>query len=383
MKIGLLGHGVVGSGVTAITDSCAMKKVRRLEVTRILVKDESELTDPRCTLNVEDILRDPEIELVAECMGGLEPAHTMVSRALEAGKHVVTSNKKMFAHFCEELFALAQENGVTVRYEAAVGGGIPWMSNLTRIRRLEPVQSFRGILNGTTNYILTRMEETGRDFKECLKEAQKLGYAEKNPTDDIEGYDVMYKAAITAMKAFDAAPDLEAIPRYGIAGVSSADLAWAAEKNCSLKLLAGGSDDGDSISLWVMPAFLKKEDVFANIAGNFNAVECESKTLGRASFIGQGAGSLPTAHAVVQDMLDVYVGQDAVSGVMTKRRIDNGKIRAQFYIRTENKPAFHNVTKEVLRTGAILTEEISLSEIDRMIKESEDAALFAAMVIAA
>ena len=179
MKIGLLGHGVVGSGVTAITDSCARKKVRRLEVTRILVKDESELTDPRCTLNVEEILQDPEIELVAECMGGLEPAHTMVSRALEAGKHVVTSNKKMFANYCEELFGLAQENGVTIRYEASVGGGIPWMSNLTRIKRLESVLSFRGILNGTTNYILTRMEETGRDFEECLAEAQKLGYAEK------------------------------------------------------------------------------------------------------------------------------------------------------------------------------------------------------------
>ncbi|MBP3868588.1 MAG: homoserine dehydrogenase [Solobacterium sp.] len=382
MKIGLLGHGVVGSGVTAITDSCARKKVRRLEVTRILVKDESELTDPRCTLNVEEILQDPEIELVAECMGGLEPAHTMVSRALEAGKHVVTSNKKMFANYCEELFELAQENGVTIRYEASVGGGIPWMSNLTRIKRLESVLSFRGILNGTTNYILTRMEETGRDFEECLAEAQKLGYAEKNPTDDIEGYDVMYKAAITAMKAFNATPALDAIPMYGIANVSSVDLAWAAEKNCSLKLLACGSDDGKSISLWVMPVFLKKEDILANVSGNFNAIECNSETLGKASFIGQGAGSLPTAHAVVQDMLDVYVGQDTALGEMESRTICNDNIHAQFYIRTENREFFRPVTREVLLSGAIITEVMPLSEIDRMIKESEDAALFAAMVYA-
>lgn len=382
MKIGLLGHGIVGSGVTAITDSCAMKKVRRLEVTRILVKDESELTDPRCTLNVEEILQDPEIELVAECMGGLEPAHTMVSRALEAGKHVVTSNKKMFAYYCQELFALAKENGVTIRYEAAVGGGIPWISNLTRIKRLEPVLSFRGILNGTTNYILTRMEETGRDFEECLAEAQKLGYAEKNPTDDIEGYDVMYKAAITAMKAFNAAPALDDIPRYGIANVSSVDLAWAAEKNCSLKLLACGSDDVDSISLWVMPVFLKKEDILADVGSNFNAVECDSKTLGKAAFIGQGAGSLPTAHAVVQDMLDVYVGQDTALGEMESRTIYNGNINAQFYIRTSNKELFRPVAREVLRNGAFITEVMPLSEIDRMIKESEDAALFAAMVYA-
>ncbi len=380
MKIGLLGHGVVGSGVTAITDSCAMKRVRRLEVTRILVKDETELTDPRCTLNVEEILQDPEIEIVAECMGGLEPAHTMVSRALEAGKHVVTSNKKMFAHFCPELCALASENGVTIRYEASVGGGIPWMANLTRVRRLEPVLSFRGIFNGTTNYILTRMEETGMGFEECLKEAQALGYAEKNPTDDIEGYDVKYKAALTAMKAFEAEPDLDSIITYGISAVSSKDLAWAKENGRSLKLLAEGKDDGDSISVWVMPVFLSKDDIFANVRGNFNAVESDSKTLGKAVYVGQGAGSLPTAHAVVQDLLDIYVGQDTEPSVMTRRTVYNGNIQAKFYIRTAKPECFASVTEAKLADDTLLTTVMPLSEADRMIKESGDAALFAAMV---
>ena len=380
MKIGLLGHGVVGSGVTAITDSCAVKRVRRLEVSRILVKDEAELTDPRCTLNVEEILQDPEIEIVAECMGGLEPAHTFVSRALEAGKHVVTSNKKMFAHFCPELCALAAENGVTIRYEAAVGGGIPWMANLTRVKRLEPVQSFRGIFNGTTNYILTRMEETGMDFAECLNEAQSLGYAEKNPTDDIEGYDVKYKAALTAMKAFGAEPDLDAVITYGISTVSSKDLAWAKENGRSLKLIAEGKDDGDSISLWVMPVFLSKNDIFANVRENFNAAESDSKTLGKAVYIGQGAGSLPTAHAVVQDLLDIYVNQDAVPEAMKKRTVYNGNISARFYIRTGKPELFDAVTEQKLAEDTLLTKEMPLSEADRMIKESGDAALFAAMV---
>ena len=380
MKIGLLGHGVVGSGVTAITDSCAGRENRRLEVTRILVKDESELTDPRCTLNVDDILQDPEIELVAECMGGLEPAHTMLAKALAAGKHVVTSNKKMFANFCGELVELAEKNGVTIRYEAAVGGGIPWMANLSRIKRLEPVRSFRGILNGTTNYILTRMEETGSDFNTCLAEAQKLGYAERNPTDDIEGFDVKYKAAITAMKAFNAAPDLEAIPMYGIASVTAADLAWAKERGLRLKMLGGGRDEGETVSIWAMPVFVSQRDVFSDIAGNFNVVECESKTLGRASFIGQGAGSLPTAHAVVQDMLDIELGQDAVPDEMKKRPINNENVCAAFYIRTSNKEVFADVTVEELNADTLLTKVIPLSEADRLIKESRDEHIFAAMV---
>ena len=381
MKIGLLGHGVVGSGVTSITDSCAVKKVRRLEVKRILVKDETELTDPRCTLNVEEILQDPEIEVIAECMGGLEPAHTFLSRALEAGKHVVTSNKKMFAHYCHELFELARENNVTVRYEAAVGGGIPWMANLTRVKRLEPVTSFRGILNGTTNYILTRMEETGMDFDVCLKEAQSLGYAEKNPTDDIEGYDVKYKAALSAMKAFEAQPDLDAITTHGISTVSSADLAWAKENGRSLKLIAEGKDNGDPISLWVMPALLTSDDIFANVTSNFNAVESDSKTLGKSVYIGQGAGSMPTAHAVVQDMLDIYVDQDTEHAPMRERPVDNSSVVAPFYVRTKQCSVFASVTEKTVNDHTVLTKPISLTDLEQMIKEASDPELFVAMMV--
>ena len=347
MKIGLLGHGVVGGGVTAITDSCAVKKVRRLEVTRILVKDESELTDPRCTLNVEEILGDPDIEVVAECMGGLEPAHTFVSRALEAGKHVVTSNKKMFAEFCEELLALAEENSVTIRYEAACGGGIPWMSNLTRTRRLEAVNSFKGIFNGTTNYILTRMDETGAGFAQCLEEAQKLGYAERNPTDDIEGYDVKYKAKLSALKAFDVLADLNEIPMYGISGISETDFAWAKDHGCSLKLMAAGENHGESISLWVMPVILPKNDLFATIPSNFNAMESDSSSLGKAVYVGQGAGSLPTAHAVVQDLMDIYQNQDSTFVPLVKKPVNNDSVKAQFYLHTSDPGAFHEIAKEI------------------------------------
>ena len=224
------------------------------------------------------------------------------------------------------------------------------------------------------------MEETGMDFAECLKEAQSLGYAEKNPTDDIEGYDVKYKAALTAMKAFGAEPDLDAIITYGISTVSSKDLAWAKENGRSLKLLAEGKDNGDSISVWVMPVFLSRDNIFANVRGNFNATESDSKTLGKAVYIGQGAGSLPTAHAVVQDLLDIYVDQDSAPAEMQKRKVYNGNIDARFYIRTEKPELFEAVTEQKLTDDTLLTKVIPLSEADRMIKESGDAALFAAMV---
>ena len=196
MKIGLLGHGVVGGGVRKIIDEGATWEVRELEVVRILVKDEVEMTDPRTTMDPDDILNDPQIEVVAECMGGLEPAHTLAKKALQKGKHVVTSNKKMLATYCEDLFETARQNGVTVHYEASCGGGIPWMASLDRTRRVDDIDSFRGIFNGTTNYILSRMYSEGTDFAQMLKEAQKLGYAERDPSDDIDGHDVKYKVVL-------------------------------------------------------------------------------------------------------------------------------------------------------------------------------------------
>ena len=379
MKIGLLGHGVVGSGVTAITDSCAVKKVRRLEVSKILVKDESELTDPRCTLNVEDILEDPDIEVVAECMGGLEPAHTFVARALGSGKHVVTSNKKMFAHYCEELFALAEENGVSIRYEASCGGGIPWMTNLARVKRLEAIESFRGIFNGTTNYILSRMAETGSEFAENLAEAQRLGYAEQDPTDDIDAHDVKYKTALTAVKAFNTLVDLDSIPTYGISNVAAEDFSWGKEHGLTLKLLGAGKAGEEAVSLYVMPVFVKSGDIFANVNANYNAVQSDSRTLGEAVYIGQGAGSLPTAHAVVQDLLDIYQGQDSENIAPKHLPVNNDSVKEQFYIRTQRPEVFAEVASETAG-NVIITKEISLSEVNRRISSAEDRSLFAAIV---
>ena len=380
MKIGLLGHGVVGSGVRQIIDEGATWEVRELEVTRILVKDESEMVDPRCTLNADDIINDPEIEIVAECMGGLEPAHTFAKRALQKGKYVVTSNKKMLATYCQDLFETAVANNVTVHYEASCGGGIPWMAALDRIRRVDDIDSFRGIFNGTTNYILERMKKEGTDFDEMLKEAQKLGYAERDPSDDIDGFDVKYKVALSCVKAFDTVQNIDDITTFGIRNIKKADLDYCKENGLTCKLIGTGVYNGDFISACVIPMFLKADDVFSNIPLNFNAIESRSKTLGAATFVGQGAGSLPTAHAVVQNLVDIWKNQDPEINEKHMKHIDNQLHRAVFYIRTRKQTAFNDIIDRRVSSDAFLTRKISLIEAVSAVHTAQDDSLFIAEV---
>jgi len=383
MKIGLLGHGVVGSGVRKIIDAGETEEVRELQVTKILVKDEVELTDPRCTLNADDIVNDPEIDIVVECMGGVEPAHTFAKKALENGKYFVTSNKKMLASCCNDLFNTARDHGVTVHYEAACGGGIPWMASLDRTRRVDDIDSFRGIFNGTTNYILSRMAKEGTEFADMLKEAQALGYAERDPSDDIDGFDVRYKVALSCVKAYDALLNVEDIAVYGIRHIDKKDLDYCRENGMSCKLIGRGINHKDSVSAFVIPVFMPVDDVFASIPLNFNAIESDSKTLGKATFVGQGAGSLPTAHAVVQNVVDIWKDQDSEIYIKTPRPVDNSLYSSVYYVRTSKKDAFADVCDSVVKDGdetVLLTKKISMKEMDDLAKASGDENLFIAEV---
>ena len=380
MKVGLLGHGVVGGGVRKIIDDGLTWEVRELEVKKILVRDASECIDPRTTLNADEILNDPEIDVIVECMGGLEPAHTYVRKALENGKYVVTSNKKMLATYCSELFDAARKNDVTVHYEAACGGGIPWMASLDRTRRVDDIISFRGIFNGTTNYILERMSREHSSFAEKLQEAQKLGYAEQDPSDDIDGHDVRYKVSLSCVKAFDTLQNIEDIAVFGIRNIREEDLAWCARNNLACKLLGSGEYYGDCISAYVMPVFLDNEDVFADIPLNFNAIESNSLTLGRAMFVGQGAGSLPTAHAVVQNIIDIVKNQDPEINDKHPVPVDNSRHEGCYYIRTADPSAFAGIKAEDISDTALLSRKVSLQEIVRLANQAEDDTLFIAEV---
>lgn len=376
MKIGLLGHGVVGSGVRKIIDDSLTEETKQLEVVRILVKDESEITDPsRMTTVADEVLNDPEIDVVVECMGGIEPARTFALQAMKNGKHFVTSNKKMLASCLEELFDCAKENNVTLHYEASCGGGIPWMANLDRTKRIDSIDSFRGIFNGTTNYILSNMFSEGKDFEEMLKNAQQLGYAEKDPTDDIDGYDVRYKVALSCVKAFEKCVKPEDISMYGIRHITTSDINYAKENGYVIKMIGKGNLVGDTLQANVMPVFVKKDDAFASIPLNFNAIESDSRTLGKAVYIGQGAGSLPTAHAVVQDIIDILKNENSTIPAVEESKVDSS-YESVFFIRCHDISVFEEVISQKVSDEVIITKKLSLNELNDLIGKSSDDSLF-------
>lgn len=381
MKIGLLGHGVVGSGVRKIIDAQSSLETKKLEVVKILVKSESEMTDARMTLNVDDILNDSDIDIVCECMGGLEPAHTFIKKAILAHKNVVTSNKKMLATFASELFDLAQENHVQIRYEATCGGGIPWIHEIEHVTRIEPVLKYRGIFNGTSNYILSRMNNEDKEFAYLLEEAQGLGYAERDPSDDIDGWDVRYKTALSCLASFHTVVDPQEIPTFGIRNITKEEIAYCHENGYVCKLIGSGENHDGYVSIVVRPFFVKQESVFASIPLNYNALECESETLGKAVFIGQGAGSLPTAHAVVQDLIDVVNNKAEKKEPFLHKPVSYTEDEGVFYVRTKKRALFNpSLIDHQVHANSFITKKVSYMDLRVAVDSIKDDSLFLAEV---
>ena len=330
MHIGLLGFGVVGGGVWAL---CAPRD--DLNVKRVLLRSPKEgLPEEVVTFNADDILNDPEIDTVVEVMGGLHPAYEYVSAALARGKNVVTANKALIAAYYTELTALAREKGAALRCTAAVGGGIPWLTNLERVKRLDTVCAVGGIMNGTTNFIMDAMHKAPVDFPAILKEAQDLGYAEADPSADIDGDDIRRKLCISANIAFDAALEETAIPTFGIRTVTAADIAAFQSHGFACKLLARAESTENGVCAYVEPTLVDAGDLEAAVPANFNLITYEAEQLGRQSFYGQGAGRFPTAENVVQDCLTVLSGK---RGFYTDRAVSmlltSGEAHP-YYVRT-------------------------------------------------
>lgn len=327
IKFGLLGSGTVGTGVIRVLQENAREIEERigapLELKKVLVRDlgkkRPQLEGIAVTDDIEEIIGDEEISIIVEVMGGIHPAREYMLRAMEAGKSVVTANKDVVAQFGKDMFEMAEKQDVDFLFEASVGGGIPIITPLKQCLTANKLTEVMGIVNGTTNYMLTKMAECGADYESVLKEAQEKGYAEANPSADVDGLDAARKAAILASLAFNTRIQLEDVSVEGITKITPMDIEYARELGYVVKLLAVGKDAGEKgVDVRVHPVFLPQEHPLASVRGVFNAIFVRGNAIGEAMFYGPGAGSLPTASAVVSDVIDV--ARDIVNGTFGRIR---------------------------------------------------------------
>lgn len=353
VKVAVLGYGTVGSGIVEVikTNQDMVNKKAGDEIDVKYILDLRDFPgDPYENLVVHDveiILNDPEVLVIAEAMGGVEPAYTFTKRALSAGKSVCTSNKELVAKHGAELIELARVNKCNYMFEASVGGGIPIIRPLNASLTPERVDGITGILNGTTNYILTKMFEDNMDFDEALAKATELGYAEADPTADIEGLDAGRKAAILASIAFHSRVVFKDVYTEGITKISSRDIAYAKEFGNVIKLLGVAHNTEDGIEVGVYPMMISQNHPLASVRDSFNAVFVHGDAVGDVMFYGRGAGEFPTASAVVGDVIDVVrdtqyhcTGRISCTCYRTTPVKNFKNVKNKFFLRmqVENKP---------------------------------------------
>ena len=313
VKVALLGSGTVGTGVYKLINrqrkEIPDKVGADLVVEKVLVRDKNKkregIDSSLLTDQWEDIILDDDIQIVVEVMGGIEPAHTYIKEALQAGKNVVTANKDLIAEYGKELLDTAEENGCDLLFEASVAGGIPILRPLKHCLAGNYLTEVMGIVNGTTNFILTKMAEEGMEFKEALALATELGYAEADPTADIEGYDAGRKMAIMASIAFNSRVTFDDVYTEGITNISSKDIQYAKEMGCAIKLLGVARNTETGIEVRVHPMLIPLDHPLAGVNDAFNAVFVHGDAVDDAMFYGRGAGEMPTASAVMGDIIDV------------------------------------------------------------------------------
>ena len=351
-KVAIVGFGIIGAGAARLllesTDRISRHAGKRVELVRIVDKDltrDRGITLPAGLLvdDLSTVTDDPEITTVIQLIGGLEPARSIMLKLLESGKNVVTANKALLAVHGPELFARARELGRSIAFEASVGGGVPIIAAIGQSLSANRIESIHAILNGTSNFILSQMEEKGTDYAASVTEAQRLGFAEADPTMDVDGTDAAQKLAILGQLAFGAEVDWKDIPRTGIDSVDVADLRYAEELGYSIKLLAIAELVPEGLELHVSPTLVRQGTPLAEVRGAYNAVRVVGDAVGRVFFRGLGAGQMPTASAVVADLIDTVVGRTAITfktldlwsdsrpALVTAR--DPAKVPGRFYLR--------------------------------------------------
>jgi homoserine dehydrogenase len=322
VKVALFGLGTIGTGVAKIlllhSDRIAHATGKKIELVKVCDRDlttrrDVELPPGVMTDDAESIFADPSISLGIELIGGLEPARTFVLRLLQSGKKVITANKALLAQHGAELFDVARKCGGSIAFEAAVCGGIPILNALSTALRANALQSINAIVNGTSNYILSQMENGKVTYQNAVAQAQKLGYAEANPAMDVDGTDAVQKLTILAQLGFGAAVDWKTIPRIGIESVDTLDFRYARELGYRIKLLAVAAQSEGGLELHVSPTLVKIDNPLSHVKDAFNAVQIVGDSVGSVFFRGLGAGQLPTASAVVGDVIDTVLGRMAIT----------------------------------------------------------------------
>ena len=362
MKIGLLGFGVVGRGVYEITTGR-----EDMQVTKVLCLEDISLPDAQAVKNIKDIVEDETIDTVVEAMGGLHPAYEFVRAAMEAGKNVVTSNKALVCTFYDELLPLVKEKGVSFRCTAAVGGGIGWLSELERSRRVQKICKVGGIMNGTCNYILDNMTRFGLDYTDVLKQAQKLGYAEANPSTDVDGIDTWHKVILSSNIAFGVSLEKDTVPVAGIRNIAACDVENFKAHGLVCKLISTGKQEDGKYSAYVQPTLVKEGEPESAVPMNYNLITFLGETSDRMSFYGQGAGRYPTAYNVVQDLVDVLNGKSFYAPYGGKVAAENGETM-HYYVRG----GWDGEVKETWG-NAVVTAPVSVDEMHAWVKEHPEA----------
>ena len=358
MRIAILGFGTVGSGVYEIA-----KTLKNIEVKKVLEKDLSKINI--ATDNYDEIINDKEIELVVECMGGLHPAYEFIMQALKSKKPVVSANKAVIAKYLDEFLQAAKENNVEFRFEASVGGGIPCLAGIQKVRRVENIDKFYGIFNGTSNFILDNMYRFENEFFTTLKTAQELGYAEADPSADIDGYDVTNKVIISFALAYDGFIKNE-FPCFTMRNITKEDILYFKKNGLIAKYIGEATTVGNEYEASVMLNLFPTNALEGNVLSNYNIVTVQSHTMGEVKFYGQGAGKLPTANAIIQDILDIQANisfnpisiekKYSYSAKLFKHRYvlrSNEELKGEFDKIEKDGNNFYHYTKEITQADLL------------------------------
>ena len=386
INVGIMGLGTIGTGVYRVLkkneDDIKNKIGSRLVIKRIADLDPNkdrgiEIDSSLFTDNIDHILEDPEIDIVVEVMGGVDTARYAIAKALENNKYVVTANKDLMAQHGVELLKIAEANGKNIFYEASVGGGIPIIRPLKHCLAANRIMCFMGIINGTTNYILTQMSRSGKEFEDALSEAQEKGFAEADPSSDLEGRDAAYKLAIMASLAFSSKVNMTDIHVEGISNIKLRDIRYAEELGFAVKLLALGEDTESGLKLRVHPVLIPLAHPLAAVSNEFNAIYLRGDAVGEVMFYGRGAGSLPTASAVCADIMDASrcIRYEVQNGILetsfgAKKVIPMSEQSSRFYLRikAEDQPGVFAVLATAF-SGA----DVSLDSIIQKRSDAETA----------